>query len=180
MNHLVNCIPLTLYGVLSVGLALLLARRTQKYTTRGLVFLIVSTTAFALLEVMKSQAPLNAYVSIQSPQNGETFRTPAVNVVGTVSPPDATVSVLVHPEDTDQWWVQSSPIVHSTSGHWQAVCYIGTDSMGIGRNFDIVAVGSASPWFLDALLGRTFAPGRTMQRLPLISKSQLVVIKREE
>ena len=144
------------------------------------MFLVISITPFALLEIMKSQAPLDAHVSIQSPQNGETFRTPAVNVVGTVSPPDATVRVLVHPEDTDLWWIQSSPVVNGTSGRWQVVCYIGTDTMGIGRNFDIVAVGSASPWFLDALLGRTFVPGRTMRQLPLISKSQIVVSRREE
>ncbi len=178
MKNLLHYMPLAVYGLVFMAIAVYFLRLVRSKVLRIATVLLSGILAFTLLSIARSRAPLNVSLSIESPQQGVTFHSPPVLVKGTVSPENARVRLLVHPEDTDHWWVQSPPELNKATGDWQGVCYIGTDSMGIGRRYDIVAVGSASPWFLDALLGRVFSPGTTVKTLPRISKSEIVVVTR--
>jgi hypothetical protein len=180
MENLLTYIPVTLYVLAFAIVGAMLAKLAHSKTLSLFIGVLTVILAFTLLALMRSRAPLNAQVAIDTPKQQSAYYAPPVAVQGTVFPASATVHLLVHPEDTDSWWVQSAPEQDKVTGRWRSTCYIGTDSMGIGRRYDIVAVGSASPWFLDALWGRILVPGTTVKILPLISKSEIVVVTRME
>lgn len=178
MNKIINLLPILLYLLISMMIGILLMRFVRNKICRWLMLMLTISSALAFLSILKLQPPPPVSIAILSPRTNMCFTSQELHVIGTVSPPNAKVFILVHPEDTDMWWVQSYPTVNKETGQWQGVCYIGTKTMGIGRRYDIIAVGSIVPWIFDALLGRALLPGQTISILPLVNKSDIVVVKR--
>lgn len=178
MIQLINFLPILTYLLLAIGIGFLFTRIFHSIIICVLIIILTVVSAFALLEVLKSLPPSLVKISILSPNTDEIFLEQKITVSGTISPTNSSVTLLVHPEDTDLWWVQGSAEVINKSGNWQGVCYIGTDSMGVDRNYDIIALGTNSYWFYDALLGRTLIAGHTIKVLPLVNKSEIVVVRR--
>ena len=107
-----------------------------------------------------------------------------VVVSGTVSPPDTRVMVLVHPWDSDRWWVQETPWtkrigVQSNHAEWQTVVRLGDETHGHGQAFEVIAVGSQDSLVLDILAERYFRPGTELFSLPTLSHSNSVVLIRK-
>lgn len=138
----------------------------------------LALTAWALLALLRSWPPAPVDIAISSPQAESVIHSPKLRVAGSVSPSHAVVRLLVHPEDTDIWYVQSPPIVDKKVGQWRGFCYLGTESMGIGVRYDVIAVASTGSWFVDTLLGRRLEPEQRVKVLPLLNKSRIVVVER--
>ena len=100
------------------------------------------------------------------------------HVKGTVSDAAAAVHVLVRPITSDVWWVQNAPVVQP-DGAWEVPVYIGTDRLGLGESYEIVAVAAGGNWFLRLLQESSLEPGQKVKTLPgYLARSKVVVVHR--
>ena len=76
-------------------------------------------------------------ITITDPYDGQDV-TMKYTVSGIVTP-RAEVTVFVHPLATNEYWVQNFPNVES-AGSWHTLCYFGTETQGIGQDFEVFAV----------------------------------------
>ncbi len=80
-------------------------------------------------------------IAITTPKDGDkVLRRPLVE--GTVSDPNATVAVIVHPLEISDYWVQPAVSVRN-NGSWKVMIYIGRPgSTDIDKTFEIKAVAN--------------------------------------
>ena len=104
-----------------------------------------------------------------------------VDVSGIVSHFDSRVYILVHPVETDELWVQRLPVVDKY-GRWNSNALIGTDELGAGQEYEIVAIAERRVWWLETIFDvKEFTPGDTFKELPTgFALSNLVRVTREE
>lgn len=118
------------------------------------------------LENPKQDAPK---LEITSSAEGATV-TMTELVRGTVSDPKLNVYVLIHPLTTNLWWVQNIPTV-GPDGKWQSFCYFGTENLGIGEPYEIIAVATFKK--------KLYKPGDTLEIVPLdLLRSRIVTVRR--
>lgn len=99
-------------------------------------------------------------------------------VKGTVSDPDARVHVIVHPLRVSEMWVQQSPLVDG-DGNWQASCVSGTESLGLGERYEIVALATNENFLVTWAVGNQLSEGDKLTNLPRKSnRSNLVTVTR--
>jgi hypothetical protein len=169
-------------GLLGGFIWWMLDRRENWKTT--LVILLVGASTFgslAGLEIIPS-SPVD--VRITSPSSGTIVGKAEISVAGTVSPPDARVLVLVHPVDSNRWWVQLEPSIsqqnfNQTASQWETTIYLGDETHGIGEQFEVVALGSGAALAFDILTGRYYPTGAEVDALPPLSRSNVVSLCRE-
>lgn len=115
-------------------------------------------------------------LSVDSPVNGDAVGYRAI-VKGRVSPSSSKVFVIVRPQMGNSWWVQTTPIVQN-DGQWQTTIYVGTEALGVGESFEILAVArQRGNWMRGADLHLT--EGQQLETVPNeLAKSNLVVVKR--
>jgi len=67
-----------------------------------------------------------------------------VVVEGTTTNPDAVVCVLVHPLQSDTWWVQNLPGLPDQqpdgSWSWRTTVFCGSERLGLGEDFELLAI----------------------------------------
>ena len=108
-------------------------------------------------------------LEITSPTDGATVTTREL-VGGTVSDSKLNVYVLIHPLTTNLWWVQNMPTV-GPDGKWQSFCYFGTENLGIGEPYEIIAVATSKK--------KLYQPGDTLEIVPLdLLRSRIVTVRR--
>jgi hypothetical protein len=99
-------------------------------------------------------------------------------VKGKSVPVPEVVYVLVHPQSANTWWVQEFPLVQK-DGNWSVNAYLGTESLGIGESFDIVALATDEGPVMRLLRDVDLAPAQQLSTtIPLLAKSNLVTVKR--
>ncbi len=64
-------------------------------------------------------------------------------VKGKLSDPNKYVYIFIHPLTTEVWWVQNIPAAINLDGSWYTMCYFGTETLGIGEPYEIVAIVSS-------------------------------------
>lgn len=79
-------------------------------------------------------------IIISEPQSGQKVSLREW-VRGKISDTSYELYVLIHPVATDNWWVQPLPNVRS-GGNWEAYCFFGEETAGIGESFEIIAIGT--------------------------------------
>src|SRR5216684_1221158 len=118
-----------------------------------------------------------AEVHIQEPRETLTGESPWLSIEGTVSPPDATVRLLVQPSAADPkrtpiWWVQPPPRI--VGGAWKAEICLGTAQHGAEEYFQIVAVASPRPKLIDLLHHHQLDEGQRLDHIPALPQSEIV------
>lgn len=98
-------------------------------------------------------------------------------ITGSVTPPEARVVVLVHWAHDTKWWVQDT-VRRGNLGAWQAEINLGTKEKGAQQHFQIVAIASTNPWFVDVLKGYWLWDGDAVSRPPALPRSEVVSIWR--
>lgn len=80
-------------------------------------------------------------IEIKSPpDNSKVPERPTVE--GTIIDPSANISVVVHPMETSDYWVQPDVSIKK-DGNWKVKIYIGRPgNLDIGKQFEIMAVGN--------------------------------------
>jgi hypothetical protein len=149
-----------------------------------LIALLVGTATFGSLAGLEIIPANPVDVRITSPSTGTTVGKAEIFIAGTVSPPDARVLVLVHPVDSDRWWVQLEPSVtqpdsNQNASQWETTIYLGDETHGIGEQFEVVALGSEAALVFDILTGRYYPTGAEVDALPPLSRSNVVSLCRE-
>jgi hypothetical protein len=98
--------------------------------------------ALGLLSIGGARASAtDVQIAIDSPREGAEVHREEV-VTGHVSDPKLNVYVLVRPERADLWWVQPPPAPPSQKGNWKTKCYFGKGTVGVGENFEIIAIAT--------------------------------------
>lgn len=148
-----------------------------------LVAVLVGIGTFGSLAGMEIIPASPVEVKINSPSSKTIIYDSKIAVVGTVSPPDARVLVLVHPVDSDRWWVQMEPRMTSQESNpmesiWETTIYLGDETRGIGEEFEVIALGSRAPLLFDILTGRYHQSGDEVYSLPPLSRSNVVILCR--
>jgi hypothetical protein len=81
------------------------------------------------------------------------------------------LTILVHPVEDDRWWVQPPPAPTKSDGTWTTRAWFGTETQGIGEDFEILAVAT----------GRRLKQGETigLGDLPRdMARSEVVMVTR--
>lgn len=128
-----------------------------------IIFLGVSLASCAKAEKLS-----DVKIQIEAPlQNAEVGLQEIVK--GKVSNPKAKVYALVHPLLTNMWWIQRMPSPPNQDGSWQALCYFGTETKGIGESFEVVAI----------VTNKNLEEGKNLTELPKESvRTDIITVRR--
>jgi hypothetical protein len=85
----------------------------------------------------------------------------------------------VHWAHDNKWWVQGQ-VRRGSFGAWEADINLGTKDKGAHEHFQVIAVASTNPWFIDVLKGYWLWPGATVARPPALPHSDVVSIWRNK
>ena len=121
-------------------------------------------------------------IRIDNPKEGQAVATAWPTIEGFVSPADAHVTVLVHPDESNEiqpWWVQA-PVHKGILGAWRADVNLGGSTAGRDQHFQIVAVASATPWFVDMLRGQWLQENDQLDQPPPLPASQMLSVWRTQ
>jgi len=80
------------------------------------------------------------FLKISEPNNGQEVSVREW-VRGKLSDTSYEVYILIHPMATVSWWVQPLPSINS-DGTWEAYCFFGEETVGIGESFEIIAIAT--------------------------------------
>lgn len=156
--------------------------RFRRPILRSVVLLLIFFIASVLLAVvfwslLASSAVTPTKVSITDPQE-MTPVTMQYLVKGTVSDPNSRVYVIVHPLRVSEMWVQQSPIVDG-EGNWQSSATFGTESLGIGERYQVIAVATNDNSLVAFATGNLLREGQKLTSLPRKSnRSSLITVTR--
>lgn len=133
----------------------------------SLVMLIIFL-GVSLVSCAKAEKLTDVKIQIEAPrQNAEVGMSEIVR--GKVSNPRVQVYVLVHPMLTKLWWVQRKPSPPNQDGSWQVLCYFGTETEGMGEQFEIAAIVS----------DKRYEEGQTLNELSSnVVRSDIIVVRR--
>lgn len=99
-------------------------------------------------------------------------------VQGTVSTQRATVYVLIRPLSGDEWWIQNIPAV-GDDGQWQVAAHFGTETLGAGESYEILAVAASNSRLIRGLQESSLAPGQRIKTLSNnLARSNIVTVQR--
>jgi len=116
-------------------------------------------------------------VVIAKPSNGENV-TMRYLVQGTVSDPNSKVHVIIHPLTVPKMWVQNPPIV-GIDGSWQTDVYFGTDTLGIGDKYEVIALATNENFLVTFATGNFLREGQIIDSLPRnTNMSNIVTVTR--
>ena len=148
-----------------------------------LVAVLVGAGTFGSLAGLEIIPASPVEVRITSPSSGTIINESKIAITGTVSPPHARVLVLVHPVDSNRWWVQLAPRLslqesNQAESQWETTIYLGDETQGVGEEFEVIALGSQAPLLFDILTGRYHQSGDEVYALPPLSRSNVVSLCR--
>jgi hypothetical protein len=103
-------------------------------------------------------------IIITNPSDGDNVTMRHI-IKGTVSDPAAQVYVIVHPLSIPEMWV-SYPSMVSPDGKWQDEVYFGTETLGIGEQYELTATATNENFFVTLATGNFFREGQTMSSIP--------------
>lgn len=145
-----------------------------------LVALMGSGVLVIIAWSLLASSPLTSLkVNITDPQDGENI-TMQYLVRGTVSDPDAKVYVIVHPLRVSGMWVQKQPIVDG-AGNWQASANFGTETLGIGERYELIALAINDNFLVTWATGNSLSEGSKLTNLPRkTNRSNLITVTRPQ
>lgn len=163
-------------------LASILASLLLGYLTSNRRLIIAGSTSSAMIAVLilvwVSDWPApDVRVVIEQPKDGVEVGQRGL-VAGKTEPALGAIYVLVRPRSKNTWWVQDLPRVDG-DGNWSVNAYFGTTDIGVGENFDIIAVATNENPLTQALRGVNLSVGQQISTsVPSLAKSNIVVVKR--
>jgi hypothetical protein len=101
-----------------------------------------------------------------------------VTLEGTVSPPDARVYILVHPDQNPTWWVQQEA-KKGMDGAWKSEVSLGNPEDGRRKHFQYIAVASSNPALFDDVCNLGLGEGERLPRPPALPSTPMYTIWRE-
>jgi hypothetical protein len=127
--------------------------------------------------------PQHAEIHMTGLPDGKELRGDYLELRGTVQPPDARVTVLIHAESDPRWWVQQVVRPNQKAGDvglWTIGAYFGTPKAGHNEAFYVVGLASANGVLPDLLTGRYLRQGQTYGSLPPWDESSISLVRRTE
>jgi hypothetical protein len=149
----------------------------------------VGTLVCALLSLVVLQLyrefslPRHAEIKITGLPDGRELRGNYLELHGTVQPPNARVTVLIHAESDPRWWVQQVVRPNQKAGDvglWTIGGYFGTARAGHNETFYVIGLASANGVLPDLLTGRYLRQGQTYRSLPPWDQSSIRQVRRTE
>lgn len=128
-----------------------------------------------LIAIFKFGHP-QAHVTISQPPSS--VDTVWVTLQGTVSPRDARVYILVHPDQNRSWWVQQEA-TRGPEGAWKSDVSLGNTEVGSRTHFQLVAVASTNSAIADDVCNQGLAAGEELPRPPPLPSTPIFTIWRE-
>lgn len=188
-----HSIHLNLYAVVSwivlcatasgvtIWVAYLCRLQRSVQTILGALTAVVTVSLLALLAIFVEHSPSS--VAIVDPTSISTVGGSTIEVVGTVNPSDARVTVLARAESDTRWWVQ--PIVRGVrseneEGSWSVSAALGTETVGRHENYQLIALSSVNSPIFNILTGRYLREGDTYSTIPLWNLSEPITVRRLE
>jgi hypothetical protein len=99
-------------------------------------------------------------------------------VQGTVNDPNSKIHVITHPLTVPKMWVQNPPVV-GTDGSWQTDVYFGTDTLGIGDRYEVIALATNENFLITFATGNLLREGQILESLPRnTNRSNIVTVTR--
>lgn len=140
---MIKKVPNSIFSVIIGFLILLLISSCQKPASTDMEKNVNANNKNVTQTVPETHADCQTTpqpISIASPAAGRhvCMRT---MVSGCVSDATLQVFVLIHPMATNKFWVQPIPNM-GADGSWEAYCYFGEQTQGVGEPFEIIAVAS--------------------------------------
>jgi hypothetical protein len=182
IGHLVR-IALSVFLAILCGGLWRIANPSVRKLHLVLLVLISAIAFYGGLASLRLMSSGQVTVIIDEPASRTVSRNRRLLVRGAVSPATARVQLFVHPWNSNRWWVQETPAVVGIEGDsatWETQVFLGTEDQSFNETYEIVAVGSDDSLLFDLLAERYFRPGDQLSSLPLLSRSQTLIISREK
>lgn len=183
LTLLVRIVASLMIGLLGSVVWMAASRRRRAWSAL-IVALLMSIASFGGTLGLRTIPPQPVVVTIDSPRSETTVDGITTVITGTISLAEARVTVLVHPRDSNRWWVQERPVVTITGSAenriatWRTTIYLGTETRGKGEAFEVVAIGSQDSILFDILTERYVPVGAEITSLPELSQSNPVILYR--
>src|SRR5215213_572078 len=119
--------------------------RLREVPTLFLAVIVMGGTVGGLYLFSAYARPAPVTVTIVSPTDHSEFRGHRMQVMGIVSPPSSSVTLVVRSEKDLRWWVQDVVRVEKVEGsvgQWSIDAHIGSLKEGRRENFYIIALAS--------------------------------------
>lgn len=98
----------------------------------------------------------------------------------TAVPKPERVYVLVHPHNTQYWYVQT-PLTYvetTENKYWEGYVYFGTMDCDCKLKFDLIVLGSKDWYLLDVFRDRGLRAGMKLDYLPTLNQSEVIVVQK--
>jgi hypothetical protein len=170
----------------TLAAVLYIACRTARVRRLPSLFIILGC-AFLTLTILRLNleygAPHGGDVRITAPPDQTEVKGDQLTLRGSVRPPSARVTVVVHAQSDPVWWVQEVVNPQQTVGDvgfWTIRAHLGTQTAGRNETFYVVALASANNVFSDLITKRYLRQGQRYRNLPPWSESSILTLRRVE
>ena len=106
-----------------------------------------------------------------------------INIVGNIAlvqvtavPNPSRVFILIHPHNTEFWYVQT-PLTY-VDPYWEGYVYFGAMDCDCKIKFDLIVLGSKDWYVLDIFRGRGLRAGMKLDYLPILNQSEVIVVQK--
>ncbi|MBI4670844.1 MAG: hypothetical protein HY741_04140 [Chloroflexi bacterium] len=164
---------------ITIAVVLNYARNRIRFGIVPVIFALVASGILAIVawSWLAGSGVTPVKISINDPQDG-TNVTLRYLAKGTVSDADAKVYVILHPLTVSEMWVQQTPIVDA-QGNWQSTVIFGTDTLGIGDRYELIALATNDNFLVSWATGNSLSNGQVVTSLPRKSnRSNLATVIR--
>lgn len=98
----------------------------------------------------------------------------------TAVPKPKRVIIMIHPYNTQFWYVQPS-LIHKIEGsneYWEGYIYFGSVGGDCNLKFDLIVLASKDWLLLDVFRGRGIREGMKLDYLPVLNQSETIVVRK--
>jgi hypothetical protein len=98
----------------------------------------------------------------------------------TAIPKPKRVVIMIHPHNTQFWYVQPSLIYKIEGSHeyWEGYIYFGSIGGDCNLKFDLIVLASKEWLLLDVFRGRGIREGMKLDYLPVLNQSETIVVRK--
>lgn len=165
---------ITVLGGVIAGTIVNALRRSRRAVIAAAVAGTLLTLGLIALVIDRGKS---VHVQIEAPKNRAIVAQREL-VQGTVSTQRATIYVLIRPLSGDEWWIQNIPAI-GDDGRWQVAAHFGTETLGAGESFEILAVAASDSRLIRGLQESSLAPGQRIKTLSNhLARSNIITVQR--
>jgi hypothetical protein len=145
----------------------------------AIIFIFLASIVFAVVSlVLLSNVKVKpVHIAVVEPKDNAQIEGYRYLIKGTVGDSNARVSVIVRPLTPLDYWVQEPPTIDA-SGNWQVNAHFGETTVGIGEQYEIIALATNENFIVTWVTGNSLPIGMRQDLPSSTNRSNVVTVTR--